>query len=105
MILVVKAHQGTHYCGRASSYKPGYGVDCSALGNPFWMKGEGQRTEVCDKFEALLPGLIREPGPGREAFKVLYRALVAGEQVRLGCFCAPKRCHCDSIRAQLEFYT
>lgn len=59
------------YCGRGSPY-----------GNPFIIGKDGDRDEVCDKFERyILPNLDVSPLYGKD----------------LVCFCKPKRCHCDSI--------
>lgn len=59
------------YCGRGSPY-----------GNPFVIGRDGDRDEVCDKFEReILPTLDVTPLRGKN----------------LLCFCAPKRCHCDAI--------
>lgn len=59
------------YCGRGSKW-----------GNPFVIGKDGDRDEVCDKFESLiLPNLDVSALRGKD----------------LVCFCKPKRCHCDSI--------
>ena len=59
------------YCGRGSPW-----------GNPFVIGPDGDRDEVCDKFEnETLPWLDLTPLKGKN----------------LKCFCKPKRCHCDSI--------
>lgn len=59
------------YCGRGSLY-----------GNPFIMKNETERDLVCDRFEKeILPNLDVSALKGKD----------------LVCYCAPKRCHCDSI--------
>lgn len=59
------------YCGRPSPY-----------GNPFTMHFEEMRDEVCDRFE-------------KERLPVLDVSHLRGKD--LVCWCAPKRCHCDSI--------
>lgn len=62
---------GAVYCGRGSPY-----------GNPFRMKNESERDLVCDLFEEkILPSLDVTALRGKD----------------LVCYCAPKRCHCDSI--------
>jgi hypothetical protein len=59
------------YCGRGSPY-----------GNPFIIGLHGDRDEVCNKFEeVVLPTLDVSDLIGKD----------------LICFCAPQRCHCDSI--------
>lgn len=59
------------YCGRGSPY-----------GNPFMIGRDGDRDEVCNKFE-------------REVLPTLDVTALRGKN--LLCFCAPKRCHCDAI--------
>lgn len=59
------------YCGRPSRW-----------GNPFPMRHESERDHVCDRFE-------REVLPYLDVTELRGKDLV--------CFCAPKRCHCDSI--------
>lgn len=66
----------TVYCGRGSPY-----------GNPFpigqpWNGVPMDRDTVCDRFE-------------REILPTLDVSELKGKD--LVCFCAPKRCHCDSI--------
>lgn len=59
------------YCGRGSPW-----------GNPFIIGRDGDRDQVCDRFEAeVLPNLDVSSLRGKN----------------LICYCAPKRCHCDSI--------
>ena len=70
------APKGAVYVGRPSKW-----------GNPFTMTGEGDRDSVCDKYEqwiATRHDLIKD----------------AKEELRgrdLVCFCAPKRCHADTL--------
>jgi hypothetical protein len=54
----------------------------SPWGNPFVIGQDGTRDGVCDRFEReVLPTLDLKPLIGKD----------------LVCFCAPKRCHGDSI--------
>lgn len=66
-----KTHPNSVYCGRGSPW-----------GNPFKIGIHGTRDEVCDKFD-------------REVLPTLDVSSLRGKD--LVCFCAPKRCHCDSI--------
>jgi len=59
----------------------------SPWGNPFKIGVDGDRDEVCDRFEReVLPTLDLTPLIGKN----------------LVCYCAPLRCHGDSILAALE---
>jgi hypothetical protein len=62
---------GAVYIGRGSPW-----------GNPFKIGPDGSRDDVCDRFE-------------REVLPILYLEPLRGKD--LVCFCAPKRCHGDSI--------
>lgn len=68
--------KGAVYVGRPSKF-----------GNPFVLRNESERDEVCDKYEAWLlaqPGLV-------EAAK---RELRGKDLV---CWCAPHRCHAHTL--------
>ena len=54
----------------------------SPYGNPFVIGRDGDRDEVCDKFE-------------RDVLPTLDVTALRGKN--LICFCAPKRCHCDAL--------
>lgn len=73
------------YCGR-----PG------KLGNPFEMKDESQRDLVIEQFE-------QQSFPHDEVNRLIdYCAQNSVKDLKLGCYCSPKRCHCDSIKAFVD---
>lgn len=76
-----------HYCGRPSP-----------LGNPFVMRSEKDRDIVCDKYEKWFLERHSELRPHLRA--ILAKA--DGRDIELECFCAPRRCHCDTIKHALE---
>ena len=95
------------------------------LGNPFVMSREGERTAVCDAYSELVA--LGASGPDRrETLLALGRkhgfhgevaswdgraadaridALAAevrgGKRLRLDCFCAPRRCHAQSVAREV----
>lgn len=95
----------------------------TALGNPFFMKNEKERDLVCDAFDKYLSKFVYSSNPtltpadaARHAAKLtgatiaktwrepsreaLWAALddaVAAYPTPLLCWCAPKRCHCETI--------
>lgn len=80
-----------YYCGRPST-----------MGNPYQMRSEADRDAVCDKYDAWLDDMIRAGDPAvRKALGEINEILYRYGGVNLVCFCAPRRCHCDSIRRRL----
>ena len=59
----------------------------SIAGNPFIIGKDGDRDEVCDKFEVMV-----EADPALKARLVEY---CGGYDLK--CFCAPRRCHGDYL--------
>ena len=59
----------------------------SEWGNPFIIGRDGDRDDVCDKFESIM-----EFSP---ILKAAARADLKGKD--LVCFCSPKRCHGDYL--------
>lgn len=77
----------------------------SILGNPFHMDGENTRDAVCDRFEAHFLKVL-ESSSGRAIMmkEELYRISQIYHKhgkLRLFCWCAPKRCHAETIRKYL----
>ncbi len=58
----------------------------SKWGNPYRIGPDGDRDEVCDKYEVYLLGRVD-----------LLRALEELRGKRLGCWCKPLRCHGDIL--------
>lgn len=78
--IAVNKHRSSFdvYIGRGSKW-----------GNPFVIGKDGDRNEVCDKYERYL---YSNPA--------LMASISELRGKRLGCFCAPQRCHGDLL-AQL----
>lgn len=94
MIKVVNKYKEPNhiYCGRGS-----------ALGNPFEMKDESQRDIVCDQYEQYFSEQVNviQNEKMLEQLRNIYFQALKGD-VNLGCFCAPKRCHCDTIKRFID---
>ena len=73
----------------------------SPVGNPFWMTDESKRDEVCDKYVAYFE---KEMKKGGEFARYIHyiKELSKKFDVALGCHCAPKRCHCQTIKEFIE---
>lgn len=77
----------------------------SVLGNPFFMKDESMRDEVCDKYQAYFEREILKKGsPFHKEVTRLYKLAKSGQQLNLQCWCAPKRCHGDTIKKFIESF-
>lgn len=69
----------------------------SVLGNPFYMADESKRDMVCEKYKAYFVKKLADKD------QVFIRALrdiydtMKDHDVVLGCWCAPKRCHGETI--------
>lgn len=76
---------GAVYIGRGSKW-----------GNPFVMKSESMRDEVCDKYKEYLWQQIKDG-------KVSLSDLAALNNKDLVCFCAPKRCHGNVLESAAKW--
>jgi hypothetical protein len=112
------------------SFTGGLSVWCdrrSVLGNPFGMCMESDRDAVCDGYSEYFDLVLMAWDPLTAAEKIagehgltlaynwnpptfvrfkdelarLEESLVKDGALGLGCWCAPKRCHCDTIAAYL----
>lgn len=77
----------------------------SVLGNPFPMRGENQRDVVCDKYTDRFMDIMECNIPEKRQFydevHRLKRLYQQHGKLRLFCWCAPKRCHAETIRSFL----
>lgn len=81
----------------------------SILGNPFVMKGESQRDSVCELYEKEFMRKLSntytndksDNGFSRELDRLcgLYKEY---GKLNLFCWCAPKRCHAETIKKHIE---
>jgi len=84
LIVMPKVHNKYHQTAGPDAVYIGRG---SPYGNPFVIGKDGDRDEVCNKYEQYLlnnPQLL-------QAVKTNLRGC------DLVCFCAPKRCHGDTL--------
>jgi hypothetical protein len=94
-----KQSSGVVYIARAGRGRLG-----SALGNPFVLRDESGRDEVVEQYRRWLWEQVRSgTGAAWEELVKLAQRVAAGEAVRLGCWCAPRRCHGDVVRSCLEW--
>lgn len=72
---------GAIYIGRGSRW-----------GNPFVIGQHGTRDQVCDKYEAHLQRLVDSGAVTLEDLAALHGKVLV-------CWCAPLRCHGDTLEA------
>lgn len=83
------------FCNYVYDYK----VDRSSiLGNPFYMKDESKRNEVCDKYEEYFYNKLIYRDDVIERLKEMIEVYKIYNKLRLFCWCFPKRCHAEVIR-------
>ena len=87
-------HKGTLiYVGRATSFnKAPNSINLSILGNPFFMKDESQREEVCQKYKQWLRTEYDKKGSVHTAVTIILERSKK-EDLTLLCFCHPRSCH------------
>lgn len=76
----------------------------SILGNPYFMHNESERDEVCDRYKTYFYQQFNGNETFREAVRKLYRIAKHYGRLELFCWCAPKRCHAETIRNCLMKY-
>lgn len=74
----------------------------TVLGNPFVMHSEAERDSVCEQYIVWLNEQYRSNAeyslPLKHAINMLVERYNDGKDLMLGCWCAPKRCHAETIR-------
>ena len=73
----------------------------SPLGNPYFMGAELQRDEVCNLYEVWLHNHLADANVATELERLITILRKYGK-INLFCWCAPKRCHAETIREYLE---
>ncbi|QXN70452.1 putative toprim domain-containing protein [Bacillus phage vB_BspM_AgentSmith] len=92
VIVGKKWDKGAIYIGRGS-----------VLGNPFAMKdmSDETRDEVCDQYEDYFYEQIENDPKFLATVESLILKAEKGKVI-LGCYCAPKRCHGDTIKDYID---
>ncbi len=75
----------------------------SPLGNPYIMSTEEEREFVCNKYEGYFYEQIGEQNKGfLVELNFLFSIYRHYGKLNLFCWCAPKRCHGETIKKFLE---
>ena len=74
----------------------------SILGNPFVLENETNRDDVCDKYDMYFQEKIIDNNNFISELNRIINMYMYYGQVRLFCWCKPKRCHALTIKRWLE---
>lgn len=97
------SHEGNFYCGRSKGGNP--------LSNPYTFNGVKSnlaklsfktREEAIKAYEAYFDKMYGTDEELTNAFDEIYELYKEGKDIYLGCFCAPKECHCNVIAERLQ---
>lgn len=72
------------------------------LGNQFYMHNESERDYVCDQYELWIRQKIKEKDPSVINELKAIKEKLKDNNIVLLCWCAPKRCHAESIKRIIE---
>lgn len=81
-----------------------YDVMCdrsNILGNPFVMHNESERDKVCDLYIDYFNKRVKNDQNFRNKLDYMIKLLKKHKKLNLWCWCAPKRCHTETIRKYL----
>lgn len=95
--------------GNIRTYKPktneiAIKVDRSnkILGNKFIMRNESQRDKVCDQYDIWIHNEIKKNNTDVINSLLNIKKLAQNNDIVLLCWCAPKRCHAETIKKIVE---
>lgn len=72
------------------------------LGNKFYMHNESERDLVCDKYQEWFDKQIKNRNLDvLNELRRIYKIAQVND-IALGCWCYPKRCHSETIKRFLE---
>lgn len=77
----------------------------TCLGNPFEMQNESdeERNRVCDQYEVWFREQLAKSTPNiMRRLSQIEKSVATKNTVYLCCWCYPKRCHSETIKAYLE---
>lgn len=74
----------------------------TVVGNPYPMRYESERDTVCDMYEEYFKKVIVENVAFKKYIDMLVEAYKRYGKLRLFCWCAPKRCHAETIKKYIE---
>ena len=73
----------------------------SVLGNPYPMRTEAERDKVCDLYEQWLEFKLKGDTQQSKEINRLAQLYLQYGKLNLFCWCAPKRCHGETVRVAI----
>ncbi len=107
MISVVNVRRtrvGVHYVGRAYG-----GFQASALANQWRRQEVGGKAQAIQLYREWLNNVMQqgalrdETCPAWKELLQLAQLHKEGEDIQLGCWCAPEPCHAEVVRQAIQF--
>lgn len=91
------------YCGRKNDY---YHLPASPLANPFRLRNDTpeEREKVLAQYRTWFDGQVENDGSAFCVELVRLIKLAREGDLSLGCYCFPKKCHCDKIKEFIELF-
>ena len=86
------------YIGRKSGKYKG-----SVLGNRFKIGLDGDRDEVVKKYKRWVWEEYKKGGVVKDEIDRLVDWVKGGRDLKLGCWCKPKKCHGDVVKSLIEY--
>ena len=71
------------------------------IGNPYFMENPSKRNQVCDQYDDWFHHAKHNKG-FHDYLATLVSAYKEHGKLRLFCWCAPKRCHGETIKQYIE---
>lgn len=75
----------------------------TVVGNPYVLRDESMRDDVCERYEEYFKRNVqRGVNPQFRDYVVKLFKTAQTQDLALGCWCAPKRCHAETIKRFLD---
>lgn len=87
------------YCGRRNTT---YKLTSSPLANPYHLGAGETREAAVAKYNVWLQARLHRDTPQEREIQRLLALVLDIGTITLLCWCAPAKCHCDAIKAEIE---
>lgn len=71
------------------------------VGNPYHMRDESQRDLACDRYQEWFEIQMEQDNEFSRYINNILK-IAREHNIALACWCAPKRCHAETIKKYLE---